>query len=746
MRNPPSVAESSRVIPPTTTPASTRIVSCNANVGVTVGNCTVSITATTAASTPAMSTATVLTRFARTPRSRAVCESIAAARMCRPIEVRLRSATSSTQAHGRSDDRDDRDLPDVDAPDRDRAVQLDERRRRLPERPEPEERDRLQQERDREGRDQHHRRRLRPQRPEDDALHREREREHDREAERDADAHRPVPVRRERERERAGHDQLPVREVDEPHHAEDEADPDGHQREDRAEPDRVDLHLQVDRVAEEVAHERYAATMRSVSAASSGVRVRRSSPFASTCVRSASATVRCARCSTSRTPMPRSAIVCSVEKTRSTTVGASPSDGSSRRRIDGRATSARAIASCCCCPPESAPAGRLPELRDDRERARGRRRRRRPSTARARPGREPEPQVLLDRELGEEPAALRDESDPAPRDRLGRAPAQRSLAEADLARARRDEPHDRVQRRRLPRAVRADQPDDLAGRDAQREPADGRDAAVRDLEVAELERAHSRTADSPRYAAATSMFPRISLRRALGQRPALVEHLDPVADVHDQRHVVIDEEHAGVVLVADRAHDLGERRHLGLGQPGGRLVHEHEPRLGRERARDAEPPLVAVRQRARGELGVRDELQRLEQRVRATPCLARSGTDAERGDLDVLAHREPAERAAVLERAREAGAPASVRSPARDVAPFELDRPLVREVEPGEDVHERRLAGAVRADQPDHLVAVELERDVAERLHPGEGTRDAGGPERGSGPPCLLRFVRPTPA
>ena len=91
------------------------------------------------------------------------------------------------------------------------------------------------------------------QRPEDDPLHREREREHDREAERDADADGPVALRRERERERAGHDQLPVGEVDEPHHAEDEADPDGHEREDRAEADRVDLHLQVDGVAHEVA-------------------------------------------------------------------------------------------------------------------------------------------------------------------------------------------------------------------------------------------------------------------------------------------------------------------------------------------------------------------------------------------------------------------------------------------------------------------------------------------------------------
>ena len=172
--------------------------------------------------------------------------------MCRPMDVRFSSATSSSEAHGCGHDRDDRDLPDLDPADRDGTVQLDERRRRLAERPEPEQRDRLQQERDREGRDEHHRRRLRPQRPEDDPLHREREREHDGEAERDPDPHGPVAVGRVGEGERAGHDQLPVGEVDEPHHAEDEPDPDRHEREDRAEADRVDLHLQVERVADEV--------------------------------------------------------------------------------------------------------------------------------------------------------------------------------------------------------------------------------------------------------------------------------------------------------------------------------------------------------------------------------------------------------------------------------------------------------------------------------------------------------------
>src|SRR4051795_10142513 len=43
------------------------------------------------------------------------------------------------------------------------------------------------------------------------------------------------------------------------------------------------------------------------------------------------------------------------------------------------------------------------------------------------------------------------------------------------------------------------------------------------------------------------------VRRPLRERPPLVEHLDPVAHLHDQRHVVVDQQDAGAVVVADRA-------------------------------------------------------------------------------------------------------------------------------------------------------------------------------------------------
>ena len=172
----------------------------------------------------------------------------------------------------------------------------------------------------------------------------------------------------------------------------------------------------------------------------------------------------------------------------------------------------------------------------------------------------------------------------------------------------------------LPGAVRADQADDLALVDLQANVAHGGDGAVAHLEAA---RARAPAQPSPvrhdgglaEVGGGDVEVAADLVGRALGERPALVEHLDPVADVHDERHVVVDQQHAGLVVVADRAHDRGELGHLRLGQPGRRLVHEHERRLGGERAGDAEPPLVAVRQRARRRLGQRRQAEQLEQLV-----------------------------------------------------------------------------------------------------------------------------------
>ena len=49
----------------------------------------------------------------------------------------------------------------------------------------------------------------------------------------------------------------------------------------------------------------------------------------------------------------------------------------------------------------------------------------------------------------------------------------------------------------------------------------------------------------------------------------------------------------------------------------------------------------------------------------------------------------------------------------------------VRLVDAGQDAHQRRLAGAVLADQAHHLVRPELEAHRLERMHAGKALVDA---------------------
>src|SRR5439155_4935004 len=229
------------------------------------------------------------------------------------------------------------------------------------------------------------------------------------------------------------------------------------------------------------------------------------------------------------------------------------------------------------------------------------------------------------------------------------------------------------------------------------------------------------------------------LRRAGRKRSASVQHVNAVADIHDQRNVVVDEEHTGLDLVAYRPDDLGEFRHLVLVQTGGRLVHQDEARLRGESARDPELPFLPVRQERRREVGPRRNPEHLQQRVGPPPRRRSPGADSERRHLHVLADREPAEEMSLLEGPGEPVPTAAVRSPARDVAVLELDTSGRGHVEAGEDVHERCLAGAVGSDQAEDLGASQLEVDVPQRLHTFEPAGKSDGPER---PGPSARFGR----
>src|SRR6266540_4799930 len=121
-------------------------------------------------------------------------------------------------------------------------------------------------------------------------------------------------------------------------------------------------------------------------------------------------------------------------------------------------------------------------------------------------------------------------------------------------------------------------------------------------------------------------------RRSLGDLLAELQNHDPVGDTHDQPHVVLDEQH-GVAPVPNLLDQLEQILLLHRVEARRRLVQADQLRLGRQRARDLQPPLIPVRQvtgHLVGPVGYADEPQQLHPLLVAGPLLERVTRDAER--------------------------------------------------------------------------------------------------------------------
>ena len=107
------------------------------------------------------------------------------------------------------------------------------------------------------------------------------------------------------------------------------------------------------------------------------------------------------------------------------------------------------------------------------------------------------PQVLLDRQAREGPAALGHLDDARGHDLVRGDRTEVASVEADGPAARADDPGDRVEGGRLARAVGTDERDDLALLDGQRHALEGVDVAVVGVDVVDLEQRHRQTVGAP---------------------------------------------------------------------------------------------------------------------------------------------------------------------------------------------------------------------------------------------------------
>ena len=257
-------------------------------------------------------------------------------------------------------------------------------------------------------------------------------------------------------------------------------------------------------------------------------------------------------------------------------------------------------------------------------------------------------------------------------------------------------------------------------------------------------------APRPRYASMTRGL--AGPRRACPRRAlAVVEDGDPVADAHDDPHVVLDEQDGQAELGSQPADEVGQvARLLGV-HAGGRLVEQQELRTRGQRSRDLQPALVAVGQVAASTAGARPSRptnsssscrprsrplssarcarrRRIasHQRLRRWTCMA---------DEDVVEGRHRPEQADVLERPADAERRHLVRLTRADLAALrrhdvvavERDLAARRHVGAGDHVEERRLAGAVRPDQRDDAATRDVEVDRVDRDQAAEPLRDLAG-------------------
>ena len=209
-----------------------------------------------------------------------------------------------------------------------------------------------------------------------------------------------------------------------------------------------------------------------------------------------------------------------------------------------------------------------------------------------------------------------------------------------------------------------------------------------------------------------------------------------VADLEDVVQVVRDQDDREPLL----GEPLDEREHLlGLrdAERGGRLVEDHEPRVPHHGARDRDRLALTARERRdrladRADRRHRERLQRLA-RLRLhrrllqplEPVVLLAPEVHVLHDVEVVAERE------ILVDDLDPELRRVLRAVDRDRLAVEEDLAVVHRVDAGDALDQRRLAGAVVADERHHLASAHLEVDVGQRLHGAERLGDTAKLEKG---------------
>ena len=215
-----------------------------------------------------------------------------------------------------------------------------------------------------------------------------------------------------------------------------------------------------------------------------------------------------------------------------------------------------------------------------------------------------------------------------------------------------------------------------------------------------------------------------------GRVPALLQHGDPVGDVHHLRELVRDD-HDRMAVLAELPESREQALDLGRAERRGRLVEDERRCAAVEQLEDLDPLARVDRQIRDLVAGAHVEvvllgvlLDLLLDRPRIEPQAGRR-LGAEH---DVLGHGEVGHEHEVLVHHPDPPVERVTGRPEVDLLVADVDLPVGARDEAEHDAHQRRLAGAVLAEQGVDLAGLNVEVDVVERDKVPVVLRDRGQP------------------
>src|SRR6185312_14771392 len=219
--------------------------------------------------------------------------------------------------------------------------------------------------------------------------------------------------------------------------------------------------------------------------------------------------------------------------------------------------------------------------------------------------------------------------------------------------------------------------------------------------------------------------------RSFRQHASFVEYRDAVGDARDEIHVVLDDDQR--VVAGELPEELGAAHRFLVRHAGDRFIEQQKARLLHQQHADLKPLLLPVRQQAGWPPGVGHELDQLERLQDAIACGRIEAREQRRPDalvglhreLEVFVNRVLLEHRRLLELPSDAGAGDLWLAEPRQVDRLsEVRGAGVGARFAGDDVHHRRLAGAVRTDDAAKLAIVDGQRQAVQRTKAFEADAD----------------------